>query len=468
MEPKQTKVEKINTKHRKISSDKLPGTKSLALLKKLEKYEPRTSINQLPVGIKKTYGFYVEDIDGNKFLDGSSGVVVTNIGHSPKCITENIKRQLMEFHYAYSFPYEKRVELTKLLVDIAPDNIDQALLLTTGSEANEAAIKVARQFGRVKCHKNKKIIISFKGAFHGKTMGAQMAGGIDNLKAWIGYHDPGLIQAQFPNCYRCWKGRRGYENCTSDCLEQLMSVFEENKGNVAAVITETYQGRDIIFPPDDFYKGVAKIAKENDALFIMDEVQAAFGRIGKVFGFENYGVSPNLISCGKGISGGLPLSALLGEYDVLNIFGKGEMTTTHSADPICVAATLANIKKVLEKNKALIKNCIRNEKIFKKKLNEIKEKNPFVGDVRGKGMIWGLEIVKDKTTKEPYGELAERINFNIFKRGVLLKVPRGQYHNVININPPLITNEEAIKEILSVVEEALEEEKTSRNLRAPR
>lgn len=457
MEIKQIKVKKIKTKNRRIVSGKLPGTKSLKLLDELKKYEPLTSINQLPVGIKKTYDYYVEDIDGNKFLDGSSGVVVTNVGHSPKCITESVKKQLKEFHYAYSFPYEKRVELSKLLVKISPDNIDQVLFLTTGSEANEAAIKVARKYNEIKYHKDKKIIIGFKGAFHGKTMGAQMAGGIDKLKAWIGYQDPGLIQVEYPNCYRCWKGRDKYENCTADCLGLLEDAFKKNKGKVAAVITETFQGRDIIFTPPDFYRGVEKIVKENDALFIVDEIQAAFGRIGKVFGFENYAVTPNLICCGKGISGGLPLSALLGEKDILNSFGEGEMTTTHSADPICVSATLASVKKITEKDKALIKNCLKNEVIFEKELNKIKDKNAFVGDVRGKGMIWGMEIVKDKKTKEPYPELADIINFNIFKRGVLLKVPRGQHHNVININPPLITPESAVREIISVVNEAFEE-----------
>ncbi|MBL7147259.1 MAG: aminotransferase class III-fold pyridoxal phosphate-dependent enzyme [Nanoarchaeota archaeon] len=452
------KTEKIESNNRRIVSEYLPGSKSIKLIKQSAIYEPKTSLGQLPVGIAKAHGVNVQDVDGNIFLDGTSGVVVTNIGHSPEVINKNVEEQLKKFHHVYCFPYEKRVELAKKLVEIAPKNINRALLLTTGSETTEGAIKVARRYNQIKYGPEKRIIISFTGAFHGKTMGAQMAGGIEKLKTWIGHKDPGFIQIEFPNCYRCWKKREKYENCTEDCLDLLREKFKENPEKIAAVMSETFQGRDIVFPPPDFFKGVEKICKENNALFILDEVQAGAGRLGKMFGFENYDVKPNLVCLGKGISGGLPLSALLGESEILNCFGKGDMTTTHSANPTGVVATLASLDKLLENDEEVIKNCCKNEEIFRTGLNKLKEKYSCIGDVRGKGMIWGLDIIKDRITKEPDPELATKIHLNIYKSGVLLRVPRGPKKNIINVNPPLIMTEDCVKEILSVLEKSFEEE----------
>ena len=453
----QITTSKIETKYRKIILDQLPGPKSMDLLERLKKSEPITSINQLPVGISRSYGINIEDVDGNVFLDGSSGVVVTNIGHTPEISRQMIKEQADLFHYAYSFPFEKRVELTQKLVQISPDNIDQVLLLTTGSEATEAAIKIARKYNQVKYGPEKRIVIGFKSAFHGKTMGAQMAGGIDNLKTWIGYQDPGLIQIEFPYCYRCWKGRNQYSSCTDDCLDLLRDQFQKNPGRIAAVMTETFLGRDLVFAPNDFFKGVQNICRENEVLLIFDEIQAGFGRLGCLFGFEHYGVKPNLICCGKGISSGMPLSALLGEYDIMNCFGEGEMTTTHSADPISVAATIANITKLIEDNMAVISNSKKMEELFRMELNRLQGRYSCIGNVRGKGLIWGLDIVKDPETREPYEELANKIHLNMYKRGVLLKVPRGVGHNIININPPLIISRDAAQEILQVLDESINE-----------
>lgn len=452
------KTKKVESKYRKIVSDYLPGPKSIELIKKLKVFEPSGSIGQLPLGIAEANGVKIKDLDGNVFLDGTSGMNVTNVGHAPECINDAIREQLEKFHHVYCFPFEKRTELTKRLVEVSPENIDQALLFTTGSETTEASIKLTRGYNKKKYGPEKSIIISFKGAFHGKTMGAQMAGGIDELKEWIGHQDPGLIQIEFPYCYRCWKGRKQYENCTDDCLNLLRQKFKENPGKIAAVMCETFQGRNMLFPPKDFFQGIEKICKENNALFILDEIQAGAGRLGKLFGFEYYGVKPNLICLGKGISGGLPLSILLGESEIFDSFGKGgELTTTHSTDPICVVATLTALNKLLENDKEVIKNCAKNGEIFRVKLNELKEKYSCIGDVRGKGMIWGLDIVKDRETKEPDPKLATRINLNIYKRGVLLKIPRGLNKNIINITPPLIASEEIIQEMLCVVEEAFEE-----------
>jgi len=410
---------------------------------------------QVPIAIAKTYDVHVEDVDGNVFLDGTSGVLVANIGHTTQAVSKAVEEQLKKFHFAYCFPYKKRLELVKKLVEITPKNIDCVFLLSTGSEAVEASIKNARRYGIETSGPEKRVIISFKGAFHGRTMGAQMAGGIEPLKSWIGYQDPGLIQVDFPNCYHCWKGRDGYSNCVQDCIDLVKQKFEELEGKIVGVLSETYQGRGPVFPPDGYYQGLAKLCKENDALLILDEVQAGFGRTGKLFCFEHYNVEPNMICIGKGVTSSLPLSALLGESRVMNYFEPGSMTSTHGANPLCVAAALASINELLKDDMKIIRNAAETGKVLGGRLFKLKEKYEEVGNVTGKGMVYGIEMVKDRETKEPYADLAFQTVLEAYHRGVLLFAPIGAGHNIIKINPPLTMEKDAAEELADVIDESI-------------
>lgn len=449
------RVSRIETKYRRIVTPTLPSPRTIKLIQELEKHEPRSMFGQVPIGIKRTYGINVEDVDGNIFLDGTSGVLVTNIGHTHRAVTEAVKRQLEEFHFVYCFPYEKRLQLVKKLVEITPENLDCVFLLTTGSETVEAAIKNARRYGIETAGPEKRVIISFKNSFHGRTMGAQMAGGIEPLKSWIGYQDPGLIQVEFPNCYHCWKGRDGYSNCVDDCVDLVRAKFEELEGRVVGVLSETYQGRGAVFPPDGYYQKIAEICRENDALLILDEVQAGFGRTGKLFAFEHYNVAPNLLCVGKGITSSLPLSALIGESRVMNYFEPGSMTSTHGANAVCVAAALANINELLRDDMWIVRNAAETGKVLGDRLMKLKDKYEEVGNVTGKGMVYGIEMVKDEETKEPHADLAFQTVLEAYHRGVLLFAPIGAGHNIIKINPPLIMEKEAAEELAYVIDEAI-------------
>ncbi len=449
------RVSRIETKYRRIVTPTLPTHRVIELIRKLEKHEPRSMFGQVPIGIKRTYGINIEDLDGNIFLDATSGVLVTNIGHSHEAVAEAVKEQLKWFHFAYCFPYEKRLELVEKLVEITPENLDCVFLLTTGSEAVEAAIKNARRYGIETGGPEKRVIISFKGAFHGRTMGAQMAGGIEPLKSWIGYQDPGLIQVEFPNCYHCWKGRDDYSNCVDDCVDLVKAKFEELEGRVAGVLSETYQGRGAIFPPDGYYQKIAEICRENDALLILDEVQAGFGRTGKLFAFEHYNVSPNLLCIGKGVTSSLPLSALIGESRVMNYFEPGSMTSTHGANPVCVAAALASINEILKDDMWIVRNAAETGRFLGDRLMKLKEKYEEVGNVTGRGMVYGIEMVKDRETKEPHADLAFQTVLEAYHRGVLLFAPIGAGHNILKINPPLIMGREAAEELTYVIDEAI-------------
>jgi len=449
------KVSSVKTKHRRIVTQTLPSPGSIEIIKKLKLYEPRSMFGQVPIAISKTYDIYVEDVDGNVFLDGTSGVLATNIGHTTQAVSKAVEEQLRKFHFAYCFPYKNRLELVKKLVEITPKNIDCVFLLSTGSEAVEAAIKNARRYGIETSGPEKRVIISFKGAFHGRTMGAQMAGGIEPLKSWIGYQDPGLIQVDFPNCYHCWKGRDEYSNCVKDCIELVKQKFEELEGKIVGVLSETYQGRGPVFPPDGYYQGLAKLCEENDALLILDEVQAGFGRTGKLFCFEHYNVEPNMICVGKGITSSLPLSALLGESRIMNYFEPGSMTSTHGANPLCVAAALASINELLRDDMKIIRNAAETGKVLGSRLLKLKEKYEEVGNVTGKGMVYGIEMVKDRETKEPYADLAFQTVLEAYRRGVLLFAPIGAGHNIIKINPPLVMEKDAAEEMAYVIDESI-------------
>ncbi len=449
------KVSPIKTKHRRIVTQTLPSPRSIEIIKKLKMHEPRSMFGQVPIAISKTYDIYVEDVDGNVFLDGTSGVLATNIGHTTQAVSKAVEEQLKRFHFAYCFPYEKRLELVRKLVEITPKNIDCVFLLSTGSEAVEAAIKNARRYGLETSGPEKRVIISFKGSFHGRTMGAQMAGGIEPLKSWIGYQDPGLIQVDFPNCYHCWKGREEYSNCVGDCIDLVKQKFEELEGRVVGVLSETYQGRGPVFPPDGYYQGLAKLCEENDALLILDEVQAGFGRTGKLFCFEHYNVEPNMICIGKGVTSSLPLSALLGESRVMNYFEPGSMTSTHGANPLCVAAAIASIDELLRDDMKIIRNAAETGKVLGDRLFKLKEKYEEVGNVTGKGMVYGIEMVKNRETKEPYADLAFQTVLEAYHRGVLLFAPIGAGHNIIKINPPLIMERDSAEELADVIDESI-------------
>ena len=282
-----------------------------------------------------------------------------------------------------------------------------------------------------------------------------MAGGIEPLKSWIGYQDPGLIQVEFPNCYHCWKGRDEYSNCVDDCVDLVRAKFEELEGRVVGVLSETYQGRGAVFPPDGYYQKIAEICRENDALLILDEVQAGFGRTGKLFAFEHYNVTPNLLCVGKGVTSSLPLSALIGESRIMNYFEPGSMTSTHGANAVCVAAALANIEEILRDDMWVVRNAAEVGKVLGDRLMKLKEKYEEVGNVSGRGMVYGIELVKDRETKEPHADLAFQTVLEAYYRGVLLFAPIGAGHNIIKINPPLIMDREAAEELAYVIDEAI-------------
>jgi len=442
-------VLKVKTKYRCIKT-KLPVPESLKVFDALRDSEPKSMMGQPPIVWHKAEGFQVSDKWGNTWIDWSSCVLVSNVGHGRREIRDAIKDMLNQNLLAtYVFVHEKRAELTKAIQAISPDPENYLVfLLTTGSEAIENCIKLAKTYALKKYGPKKRYIVSFKNAFHGRTLGAQLAGGMDKLKEWIVDEGKTFIQVPFPDGYK--NEDTSFELFLKTITRQKVKIDE-----IAGVITESYQGVGPDFFPYDYAKAMEKFCKENDIVTIFDEVQAGFGRTGKMFGYEHYDIRPDLIACGKGISSSLPISAVIGRKDIMNLYESGSMTSTHSGSPLPVVAAIESLKIIQKEN--LAENARRMGEILMPELERIKDKYPDrLGCVQGRGLVAGIQVVK-KATKEPDPDTALKINERCFQKGLLMFAPVGIAGECIKISPPLVINEEALREGLYVLEESIDE-----------
>jgi 4-aminobutyrate aminotransferase / (S)-3-amino-2-methylpropionate transaminase / 5-aminovalerate transaminase len=438
------KMEIISTKFRSIVTS-IPSEISLDFLSQLTNNEPQFLLGQPPVIWDKAVGFQVFDPFGNIFIDFSSGVLVANCGHSHphicKAIIDQVNRRCLS---TYIFPNEPRLNLTNKLLQHTSKELDTVFLLNTGSEAIEACIKLSKALGNATQGSSKNKIITFKNSFHGRTMGSQLAGGIKELKSWIHPIDPTFVQVPFPDGIYC--------------EDTSFSVFEKELGDqcinnpqaeVCAVIMETYQGGIVKLAPKEYIQSLRDWCHKNGALLIFDEVQAGFGRTGKWWGFEHYGVEPDMFACGKGISSSLPLACVIGSKEVMNLFPPGSMSTTHSGNPICCAAAVANVEVI--ENERLCDNSARLGRVIRGLLVPLEEKfNEVIRAVCGEGMVWGIHI-KEPDSASPNGDLARKIVWEAVSKGVLMFSPVGPGGATIKINPPLNINEDALIEGIDVL-----------------
>ncbi len=292
----------------------------------------------------------------------------------------------------------------------------EAFLLSTGSEAIENCIKLAKTYALKKFGPHKKIIVSFENAFHGRTLGAQLAGGLPELKNWIGLDDSAFIQVPFPDGYQV-------EDTSFDLFLKTLDSKNIQPTDIAGVLTESYQGGGADFLPVEYAHALEAFCRDHDIVGIYDEVQAGFGRTGKMFCYEHYGIKPDLIACGKGISSSLPISAVIGRTDIMELYPPGSMTSTHSGSPLPVVAAIANIE-VIHKER-LVEHAARMGDILVPEIKRIQQKYPSVlGRATGKGLVAGIQVVRPGT-KEPDSDLAVRVNVACFQKGLLMFAPVG-------------------------------------------
>ncbi|HZO87512.1 MAG TPA: aspartate aminotransferase family protein [Chthonomonadaceae bacterium] len=441
-------VPPVETPFRRIASP-IPHPDSVPTLRRLLEVEPRSMSGQPPIVWEKAEGVQVYDAYGNKWLDWSSGVLVANAGHGIPAIREAIIDQVHSgLLHNYCFPSEERAQLAQRLVELAPAGIEKCFLLTTGSETTECALKLARSWGQRTGGPRKIGIVSFHQSFHGRTMGAQQMGRLGDGHRWIQNLDPDIHHVPFPDGYRV-------EDTRFDLFLRTLEEQGIMPDRIAGVISETYQGAGPDFLPVEYAQQLRRWCDEHGVVLIFDEVQAGFGRCGTFWGFEHYGVVPDLITCGKGITSSLPLAAVLGRAAIMDQYDPGSMTSTHSGNPVCCRAALASIQAIVEGG--LVENARRMEGILLPGLYAIQRRHPqVIGCVHGKGLVAGLQIVHPGT-KDPYADLAHRIVEKSFQRGLLFFAPVGIGGGCVKISPPLCITEAALQDGLEALNAACDE-----------
>src|SRR5579859_8163191 len=441
------RVPRVETPYRRIVTE-LPAPQSLPILERLYKYEPVAMRGQPPIVWDHAEGFQVYDAYGNQWIDWSSGVLITNAGHARREIVEAIAQQAhSQLLTNYCFPSEIRSRLVEKLATILPEPLKKVFLLTTGSETVECAIKLCRSHGLKAGGRSKNVVVSFDKAFHGRTLGAQQAGGIPALKDWIGNLDPGFVQVEFPDGFRT-------TDTSFDFFERSLQEKGIEPQHVAGVILETYQGGSAAFAPPEYMQSLRQWCSGRKALLVCDEVQAGFGRCGTLWGFEHYGVVPDVACFGKGISSSLPLAAVAGRPDVMDMQPSGSMTSTHTGNPICCAAALASIDLVLQED--LAGNARAVGGLLHEKLRELQSHYRQIGCVDGKGLVAGMACVVPGT-KEPDADLAWDVVRRAVEKGVLMFTPVGFGGATVKIAPPLVITREAILDSVSALAEAFAE-----------
>jgi 4-aminobutyrate aminotransferase len=394
-------------------------------------------------------GSEVWDVDGNRFLDFMGGIAVVSTGYSHPKVVKAIQEQAEKFiHISSDYYHENWIRLAEKLNDIAPFKEDALSFMTnSGTEAVETAIKLARY------HTKRSNFIGFTGAFHGRTMGA-VTFTASKAKYHGGFYPlmNGVTHAPFPNPYRPILERRKGEDygeavvryIENEILNQILPPKD-----VAGILVETIQGEGgYIVPPDGFYPALRKLCDKYDILMILDEVQCGMGRTGKWWAIEHFGVEPDMITSAKGIASGMPLGACVARRSVMD-WAPGTHGNTYGGNPISCAASLATIDLI---ENGFLKNAAEVGAYAMDALEEIKSRHPSIGDVRGKGLMIGVEFVTDRETKEPAHELTERVVELGYERGLLM-LSCGK--SVIRIAPPLSMSKSEMDEGLKIFEEAL-------------
>lgn len=407
-----------------------PGIQTIALLSKL--------------AIEKGEGARLTDVDGNSYLDFNVGVSVCSLGYSHPKYIAGVERQLRQVAVG-SFTSKARLALVKLIASLAPGPLRRTQLFSGGAEAVEAAIRLARSYTK------KTDVIGFRGGFHGKTGGVLPLSEVD-WKVFVGPLAPGLHVTPYPDPSR-FKGSP--EQCAEESLSKLRELIHgQVHGRLAAIIAEPIQGTaGNVIPPPGFIARVREIARENGALFIDDEMITGFGRTGRMFGCDHDNVEPDIMTIGKGMGSGFPVSGVI-STDAINDAQPWSLpsasSSSYGGNPLASAAAFTTLQTIVEDH--LVENSARVGEILLQTLKNLQGKYGFVGDVRGRGLLIGIDLVKNPKTKEPLPKwLCERFFAEALKRGLILM----GYSPRVRIHPPLTLTEAEAREGAAIIDEAL-------------
>ena len=404
-----------------------------------------------PIVIDRAEGATCFDENGKAYIDCFAGISTTNAGHANEAILAAAKAQMEKVVHCCSYVYHVKAvaDLAEKMAEITPGRLKKSFFANSGAEGIEGAVRLAKRYSK----KNEAIALTQ--SFHGRSYATLSLTGNAGRKRGGGPYMPGVAFAPAPYCYRCPFKIGDPERCDMVCAEHLADVIRcHTSENVAYFVAEPVMGEGgIIPPPPDYFKRVKEILDHHEILFIADEVQSGFCRTGKMFAIEDYGIEPDIMVMAKGIANGFPISCFIAREEIADAFQPGDHLTTFGGNPVSCAAALANIEFMIGMN--LAEETTRKGEMLRKSLKSLEPKNVVIGEVRGKGLMVGVEIVKDGKSKEPAPEEAGKIRSALREKGVLIGVG-GAFANVIRIQPPLIISEDELERVTSLLKEVME------------
>ncbi len=439
-------------KHVRLVKGDLPGPKARVIIRRTAKVISPSIARDDPLVVESAHGSVVTDVDGNRFIDFSSGIAVLSTGSTHPKVVAAAKRQLDKFiHFSYTdFYYENLVTLAEKLCELAPGDGEKKVYWgNSGAEANEAAMKLARNYTK------RPLFLAHSGAFHGRTMGALSLTASKPIQRKGAFPMvPEVVHFPFPYCYRCpWK--QTFPECDYYCVDYFKEQYLEKfvpVEDLAAYFFEPFQGEGgYVIPPPEYFKRMGFLRKEG-VLSVADEVQTGIGRSGRFFAVEHFGLEPDIISVAKGLASGFPLGGIVASAEIMDSWEPGQHASTFGANPVAVEAALATLDVI--SSEKLVENAVKMGAVAMRRLEEMKVKYEVIGDVRGKGLFVGVEVVKDKKTKGRGVREAEAIVRACFKDGLIL-ILAGM--NTLRVVPPLNILREELEEGLDVMECAIAE-----------
>lgn len=428
---------------------KLPGPKAAKLLRQDQKLISPSYTRGYPAVIESGEGCWAWDVDGNRFLDFNAGIAVCSTGHCHPAVVEAITRQAKKLIHmsGTDYYYPQQVELAQLLVDVTPgEGKKRVFFCNSGAEAVEAAAKLARHISR------RPYFIAFFGAFHGRTMGALSLTASKSIqKSHFGPLVGGVFHAPYAYCYRCAFNRE-YPSCDFECVKYIENTLMRTVApaeEVAAILVEPIQGEGgYVVPPNGYLARLRELCDKHGILLIADEVQSGMGRSGKMLATEHWNVEADIYCLAKGMGSGMPIGAIVAKESLMR-WKPGTHASTFGGNPVCAAAAIATIKLLQD---GLVENSARMGEVFMKRLEKMQAKFECIGDVRGRGLMVGAEIVENSISKESSPQKRNAVIEKSFELGLILQ---GCGPNTVRFAPPLTVNKEEIQVGMDIFEEAV-------------
>ena len=429
----------------------LPGPKAKAIIERDDQVTAPAYGRVYPLVVKQAQGMIVEDVDGNSFLDFMAGIAVASTGHSHPRVVQAIAEQAKKFlHICGSdYYYEPMVELAEKLNRLAPGSAPKKVFFTnSGAETVEAAFKLARY------HTGRQHVIAFHGAFHGRTLGAlSLTASRASHRAHFGPLIPGVHHVPYGFCHRC-PYHLTYGSCGIECvsvIEKNLFRYEVRPEEVAAIFVEPIQGEGgYIVPPPEYLPKLQELCRKHGILLVVDEIQSGFGRTGKMFASEHWGIDPDIICAAKGIASGMPLGAMIARADI-STWPRAAHGSTFGGNPVSCAAALATIELLEE---GLVENAAAVGSILKERLTALKCRHAVIGDVRGLGLMIGVDFEKTDGSYAPEAQKRDRVMQRCFEKGLLL-LSCGE--STLRFCPPLIVTAEQTKTAVEIFDAAIME-----------